>query len=318
MNSVFLDKIRNFNNTSSYFIIDSNLRKHYSGLFNLIDSPKYFVEGGEQCKTLKVFEECVDFLIEHEIHRYSQIIAIGGGTVNDLSGFIASTILRGIEWISIPTTVLSTIDASIGGKVGINTKYGKNLVGNFHNPKEIIVEPEFLKSLNDYEVSNGHGELLKYAFLDKDIFNALNKKSDIFTIYKMCMDYKKKITTEDFKENGLRKILNLGHTFGHAFEKKNNTSHGLSVARGIEVILQLFTPGLLSDYSSLIAKLKIDKYIDSLTARDFDNIFNYIAKDKKRSDNDKIDIIIPRDIGEIEIKTLSLSELENMVVKTWN
>ena len=75
------------------------------------------------------------------------------------------------------------------------------------------------------------------------------------------MDYKKKITTEDFKENGLRKILNLGHTFGHAFEKKNNTSHGLSVARGIEVILQLFTPGLLSDYSSLIAKLKIDKYI---------------------------------------------------------
>ena len=175
---------------------------------------------GEKAKSFEVFERTCEELLEQGIHRNFHIIACGGGATSDISGFIAASLLRGLSWSVLPTTLLSMVDASIGGKTGINSRFGKNLIGAFHMPDHVWLNPLFLETLPQVESLNGYGEVLKYSFLDKEIQEVLlNSKSKIGEIIQLCANYKNKLVAEDFKEKGPRKYLNLGHTFGHAFEK---------------------------------------------------------------------------------------------------
>lgn len=195
---------------------------------------------GEDGKTFSEYKNCIEYFIQKGVNRNSHLIAIGGGAISDLGGFVASTLLRGISWSVVPTTLLSMIDASIGGKVGINTDKYKNLIGSFHLPDTVLFYYPFLETLSEKEFRSGLGELVKYCFLDKEIYNTLMSSKDLNEVLYDCSNYKKKIVGKDFKENNKRKILNLGHTFGHAIEKIYQKSHGESVVWGMVVIFILF------------------------------------------------------------------------------
>lgn len=196
----------------------------------LIDSP-------EKSKNFREIESICEYFLEKKIRRDSCLYVVGGGATSDLGGFVASIILRGINWIVVPTTLLSIVDASIGGKTAINTKYGKNLIGSFHFPKRSLYCSHFLSTLDKKEIDCGMGEVLKYLLLDPSLYS---KNRDELVVN--CANYKKRIIEEDPFEKGIRKILNFGHTFGHSFEKNSNLNHGRSVLLGLHLETLLFNP----------------------------------------------------------------------------
>ncbi|MEI8348393.1 MAG: hypothetical protein WCG27_13070, partial [Pseudomonadota bacterium] len=142
---------------------------------------------GENCKKLSEYERCVEFFLEKGIHRQAHILAVGGGATSDFAGFVASTILRGISWSVVPTTLLSMVDAAIGGKVALNSRFGKNLVGAFHPPHEVWINSTFLQSLSPEEIVSGKGEIIKYAFLDKNIFQQIISGAKIEDVIRSCV-----------------------------------------------------------------------------------------------------------------------------------
>ena len=204
---------------------------------------------GEKVKNMNDFQSAVEFFLDKGIHRNAHLVAIGGGATSDFAGFVAATILRGIEWSVIPTTLLSMVDASIGGKVAVNSKSGKNLIGAFHLPTNVWISPSFLDTLNANETLSGLGEVLKYCFLDYKIYDLVIRKVSIDEVINACAKLKEKLTEEDLKEVGIRKILNLGHSFGHAIEFIYSIPHGEAVMWGISLIFKLFGTAILFTYS---------------------------------------------------------------------
>jgi 3-dehydroquinate synthase len=201
---------------------------------------------GEQSKSREVKERIEDEMFDEGFSRDTLIIALGGGIVTDLAGFVAATFCRGIPYISIPTTLLGMVDASHGGKVGVNTRHGKNLIGAFHRPLDVIVDLTFLQTLPQEELLNGKAEIIKYGLIHtKEI---LGKALDVELIEE-CIRIKKEIVLLDPLDKGIRRILNFGHTFGHAVEKVYgyNISHGQAVALGMVLESNVsFECGLLS------------------------------------------------------------------------
>jgi|LULL01.1.fsa_nt_gb 3-dehydroquinate synthetase len=264
-----------------YIVVDKRLLNFYPKIHEIVEKKKSFVlDEPEACKNFVKYSEALNFFLDKGITRKSRILAIGGGATSDFAGFVAATVLRGVSWDIIPTTLLSMIDACIGGKVGINTIQGKNLVGAFHLPERIIYCFDFLKTLDELELSSGKGELLKYAFLDKEIYHyILDFGLDEELILK-CAKFKQQIIEKDFQEAGQRKILNLGHTFGHAIEKLMSIPHGIAVYYGLEMIIRLFNLELYKDLS--YAKEKISLEISPLQKMDFDHFWQYLSYDKKR------------------------------------
>ena len=205
-------------------IILRNLKKYkvYSYAFN----------ANEKTKSIKTTTSLIEKLLLRNFNRADLIIGVGGGITIDLSGFVASILKRGINFISIPTTLLSQVDAAVGGKTGVNSKYGKNLIGSFSQPKLVISDTSFLKSLSKKEMVCGYAEILKHAIIkDKKFFNWLklntkhifsyHPKRLIYAIKKSC-NIKLSFVNKDVTEKNLRMILNFGHTFAHAIEVKNN------------------------------------------------------------------------------------------------
>ncbi len=241
-----------WNDVSKYFIItDSNVKRLYGDEFlktlrsYKIETHLLSVPAGEKSKTRKTKERLEDNLIKLKADRNSLIIALGGGMIGDLAGFVAATFMRGIPFIQIPTTLLSQVDSSIGGKVAVNHPHGKNLIGAFYQPKKVFIDFETLKTLPEKEFRNGMAEVIKYtAILDNQLFSYLQQyhqkimwknKSSLVHIIKRCCELKKMIVEKDEKETGLRRILNFGHTIGHAVESLSNykLSHGEAVAIGM-------------------------------------------------------------------------------------
>lgn len=222
-------------------ILDCSTKVH-----NIILAP------GEQLKSFVNLTKVANEILKNNPDRNSTIIALGGGVIGDLSGFVASIMLRGINFIQIPTTFLAQVDSSVGGKTGINTNYGKNLIGSFYQPKLVLIDPNTLLSLSDREYYSGYVEALKYGLIDMaDFFTFLDKNKeniknkDIHTLSKIistCCNAKARIVAEDEKEKGKRALLNLGHTFAHSLEKETNYSellkHGEAVALGIILALK--------------------------------------------------------------------------------
>ena len=215
---------------------------------NFIDIP-----GGDQTKNIDQLNEIIEKVLTYGIDRQNVIIAFGGGVIGDIAGFAASILLRGINYIQVPTTLLSQVDSSVGGKTGINSKIGKNLIGSFHQPQAVLADINILKTLPNREFRAGFAEVVKYGLIkDLEFFNWLNQEYDSIFIYdkiklqkmitKSC-EIKAKIIKNDEKEGGKRALLNLGHTFAHAIESFGNFDgriiHGEAVSIGICLAFRL-------------------------------------------------------------------------------
>jgi len=289
-------------NENVFCIIDSKIKNHL--YYSKQKKIKIIsIKCGEKVKTFIEYKELAEKLIKSNINRKSAIIAIGGGTLGDLVGFVASTILRGLDFYFIPTTLLSQVDSSIGGKNGINTSYGKNLLGTFHQPKRVLIDVSFLNSLPLREIRSGYAEIIKHAlikdysffcWLEKNTKKLLNLNKSILeeAIYKSIM-IKLFYVTKDEKEfstkNNSRAILNFGHTIGHAIESHynyKNFNHGEAIAIG------MITEAKISNYLGLLSNNELEriiKHFSKYKLKIFDNVLKnkilikYLSRDKKNS-----------------------------------
>ena len=275
------------------------------------------IKGSEKIKNFNNYEILTKKILSFGVDRNSIVIAIGGGTIGDLSGFVASTILRGVKFILIPTTLLSQVDSSIGGKNGINTNLGKNLIGTFYQPEEVFIDPKILKSLPKKELQSGYAEIVKHALInDIFFFNWLDKNyKRIFKFEQNALVYaihksikiKAKFIETDSKEilinNKSRALLNFGHTFGHAletlYEYKNKITHGEAISIGMIIASKLSNKLSTLKTSELI---KITDHFCKVGLPIYDNkinnkkILSIIQKDKKNNDG-KINLILLKKIG---------------------
>jgi 3-dehydroquinate synthetase len=301
-------------NQIEFIIIDKKVFDLYPRIATSLENKNYYlIDDPEKNKNLQDYQKITNYLLSKKISRKNQILAIGGGAVSDLVGFVAATVLRGVDWQVIPTTLLAMIDASIGGKVGINTESGKNLLGAFHEPKKIHLFPEFISSLPEQEVKSGQGELLKYTFLSEDIYNDVLKNGYSDSLIAKCTDYKKHIIGFDLFEKGPRKTLNFGHTFGHAIEKSLNIPHGIAVYFGIKMILEVYSPNLIDNFTKIVHKLEFN--FDDLPKMEFEKFCHYLSFDKKRNEHGAIEFIIPRAIGDMEISPYEIDNVSKEVEK---
>jgi len=291
---------------------------------------KYF-KANEKNKSQKTVNQILEILLNKNFSRKDCLISIGGGITGDVGAFSASIFKRGLQFINVPTTLLSQVDSSIGGKTGINSKYGKNLIGSFYQPKIVLSDMIFLKSLPKREIICGYGEILKHSLIaDKNFYNFLNKnfldilkiKSPVIekTIFKSCK-IKKNFVEKDENERNLRKTLNFGHTFGHAFEAtlgfSKKLNHGEAVILGINTALNfsLFEKLLNKrDHISVINHIRKFKLPFSLknyfTPKDIKKIIFFMNKDKKNI-TEKINLILLKKIGHTLIdKTYNQKNLE--------
>ena len=258
---------------------------------------KIILKHGEQAKSVQNFQKILNFLADNNFDRTDLIVAVGGGVVGDISGFVASSYLRGIQFIQIPTTLLAQVDSSVGGKTAINIVAGKNLVGAFYNPKGVIIDTTVLNSLPNREFKAGLAEVIKYAFIqNKSLFSLLKKYTKkillkdqkiIEEIIFLSLQTKAMIVTKDERENGIRAILNFGHTFGHAIEahgKYKKILHGEAVAKGMKVASKIsYLENLISEkeHKEVIALLQNFEFDLSLKQYKYRELKPYIFRDKK-------------------------------------
>ncbi|KYM41149.1 3-dehydroquinate synthase [Fusobacterium necrophorum subsp. funduliforme] len=322
------EKIQSFINNSNYskvvFITDKTvdlLYPKHTFLFNEY-CHKYVIESGELSKNIKTYYKIIRFLSSINVDRHSLIVTFGGGVVGDLGGFVASTYMRGIDYIQIPTTLLSMVDASIGSKTAINTEDGKNLIGTFYNPRCVFIDFKFLKTLPDKELRNGLSEIIKSAIIkDRELFDMIVSKNiyekDVMNnIIIRCIYIKKKVVGNDFKELSERQLLNFGHTIGHAIEKISNfsISHGYAISTGMAMISKAY---YRLDYISEETYLQIinilKKYQLPISCEyNKERIYQEVLKDKKNI-GDKINLIYPQKIGCAVIDSVSRKKLENII-----
>ena len=298
-----------------------------------------YLNSNEKNKSQKSVDKIINFLLKNNFKRNDCVISIGGGIIGDLTGYAASIFKRGLLYVNIPTTLLAQVDSSIGGKTGINSKYGKNLIGSFYQPKLVISDISFLKSLPKREIFCGYAEIFKHSLIsDRTFFNFLNKNIKKIlnletpfiekSIYRSCI-IKKKVVEKDFKERGLRKILNFGHTFGHAYEASfgysSKLNHGEAVILGISSaakfghhnkILNTKDYKLISDHIKKIdKKLSLINYFKKNNIR---KIIKFMSNDKKNSD-DKINLILLKKIGLANFKNkFNLKKIENFFLNYFN
>lgn len=202
-------------------------RKVFDGYPEILEGLNFIaIPSGESSKSMEVYLNILEQMIQLGISRKGIVIAFGGGVVGDLAGFVAATYMRGIRFVQIPTTLLAMVDSSVGGKVGINLKAGKNLVGAFHQPEAVFIDPRFLETLPAREFTNGMGEVIKYGLgFDEALFEKLVRLSpdkvafQIDEIILRCLTIKARVIMEDEKDHGVRNLMNFGHTIGHAIEQ---------------------------------------------------------------------------------------------------
>lgn len=305
-----LDNLKNYidKNKQILIITDDNIPVGYMDTIkNILNNNIYsfVIEHGENSKSIINYQKIMSFLLEHNFTREDIIINLGGGVVSDFGGFVASTYKRGINYINVPTTTLSMIDSSIGGKVGINYDGYKNIIGAFYEPSLVIVDIELLSSLDERNYYNGLVEALKMALLDSTSFFKLFKEKNIDEIIYQSLLFKKRIVEADEKDLGIRKILNFGHTIGHAIEAKymNEIYHGEAVAYGMIPFID--DANLKQEVLDILQSMHIT--IDNNKYQDLDK---YIANDKKNSYLNKelyINVIKLKNIGNPYIEKIKLS-----------
>ena len=283
------------------------------------------VAGGEESKTLASAADLYDRLLDARIDRTGVLVTLGGGVVGDLGGFVAATYMRGIDFVQIPTTLLAQVDASIGGKVGVDLPRGKNLVGAFYQPKRVLIDPDVLATLPRREFSSGLAELIKHGIIaDQELFAFIRSETEALrrldrnvletAIARSC-EIKAGIVARDERESGIRAVLNYGHTVGHAVEAATGFA---KYAHGEAVSIGMVTAALISEAKGLAARGTAEEIADGLAAVglpvalsddvDTDAIVGAMTYDKKTMFG-KLRFVLPRRIGEVEV-TDAVTEAE--------
>ena len=326
-----LKNIESYLEDRRYFLVTNNkVAKIYSDLIKKFDKKNtIIIKDGEKYKNLKTIEYILNKLLDNKIERKDCIIAFGGGVIGDMAGFCASSVLRGVDFIQIPTTLLSQVDSSVGGKTGFNDKHGKNLIGAFLQPKKVLIDPITLNTLSHSDFQSGMGEVIKYAFIENscgakkffnlfDTFEKLNPntiKDKIEDIIYACVSIKAAVVEQDEKEKGLRALLNLGHTYAHAIEKLTNykTPHGQAVAQGIKMalktsLLRNFIDETYYNYGISI----IDKYnlVPKSVKLNPNKALEIMKSDKKVRDS-KINLILPLTFAQAK----SFDDTDELLIK---
>lgn len=289
-------------------------------LKSMYDVKLIVVEEGEQSKQLSTVTSIYDQLIDYEITRYDGIVALGGGVIGDLVGFVASTYMRGICYIQIPTTLLSQVDSSVGSKVAIDYKGTKNLMGSFYDPICVLIDPVVLQTLPNEYLKDGLAEVLKYAFIDDLQLYTLLQQHNINTILDcieevivLCVCCKKRFVEEDRFDKGKRMLLNFGHTIGHAIESYYDYKtyrHGSAVAIGMNLISIISEKKKQSNQGVSNKVISLLKQYNLLFDFDLEmkDLVEYLLKDKKRED-DLFHFIVLEDLGHAVIYKDSISYL---------
>lgn len=329
------DSILEYLGAKNYIVvINKTVYKLYSKILKFPKENIFIVKDGESQKNFNTYKKILEFALKKNLTREDAIIAIGGGVVGDLTGFVTSTYMRGISYIQVPTTLLACTDSSVGGKTAINTKYGKNLVGTFYQPDAVFINVNFLKTLNICQYKSGLGEVIKYGFIEKNCdctqdFNLLNYldvnvekilERDILILQElieMCIKLKIAVVQKDEKESNLRKILNLGHTYAHAIETITNYkryTHGQCVIEGIKKALDIsFNLNLIDKEYKFLSLDLIKKYgYKSLPNYNINKVLDLIKKDKKAKQG-CISYVLPCDYAKVEIKVITFEQLREIL-----
>ena len=305
-----------------FVILDQKVEQIYGSsirkVINGFAVKKYFLvlPASERIKSFKTVSQIFTSLYKEKFARDTLILAIGGGTIGDVAGFAASTYMRGVSLVHVPTTLLSAVDSSIGGKTGINFKEAKNFIGTFHQPSLVLIDTNFLKSLPEEELISGFGEVIKYSYLtDSKLYSTLLSNYDLLLkkylrffdkiIYESAKIKAAVVSKDEFEKSGLRKILNFGHTFAHAFESNSayKLSHGKAVIAGIISALSLsFEMGLINE-KQLIYMLELPlKFKSAIHPENIKEkeILRLMAYDKKNREG-KIKLVLIKNFGEIVV-----------------
>lgn len=302
----------------SIIITDNNIHRLYGHLFT--DYRVLIIDSGESSKTWETIHVLVEKLAQFEAHKNTKLIAIGGGMITDIVGFLASIYMRGIPFAFVPTSLLGMVDAAIGGKNGINVGLYKNMLGTIRQPEFILFDTSFLETLPLAEWSNGFAEIIKYAFIkDASIFKQLSEANlnsykirpdKLNALIDLCVQHKNEIVLADEQEKHLRKTLNFGHTTGHAFETLYGLDHGHAVALGMIV-------ALIASEQHMQLPIEIRSHLVQLLHQfglptqlrfDVDKVIQTLKRDKKRQQG-SIDFILLTDIGSACIHPLNFDEI---------
>lgn len=302
-----------------FIITDDNVNKYYGDkISNELKGSDFEVKllslkPGEETKNFNTLPIVYNELLDFNLTRSDLIIALGGGVIGDLAGFVASTYLRGVDFVQIPTSLLAQVDSSVGGKVAVDLDRGKNLVGSFYHPKCVLIDPEVLNTLEDRFFIDGMAEVIKYGCIkDKEFFDYLEKMennkqliNNMEVVIHKCCDIKRQVVENDEKDKGERMLLNFGHTLGHAIEQHYNYtkySHGEGVAIGMYVISKiseekgLTKKGTSQRIKDILVKYNLPYELDV----NIEETLEAINLDKKKLGND-LNVIILKEIGSSEI-----------------
>lgn len=296
-------------------VMSQKVYKLYSGDLNFNENEIFILSDGEQEKNYKNYLKIINRAFEMGLNRKDVIIAVGGGVVGDIAGFVASTYMRGIDFIQVPTTLLSAVDSSVGGKTAIDLPNAKNIIGTFYQPKKVLININFFKTLDERQFMSGLGEVLKYAFIEESchynislfLFEFLTLSCEkilerepltIIRLIEYCLNLKIAVVSQDEKESGLRKVLNFGHTLGHALEtitKYKKYTHGEAVVYGMFFIIEWAYQNEYINYSYYKLSMDLlDKYGFKPLNKKYsaEKIIEIMKKDKKAS-TDRINFIVP-------------------------
>ena len=319
-----VSNVMNFPMQNPIIVTDENVAKHHLEQIRMIlpDAKSIILSAGEEYKNLESISRLWKAFLENGLDRKSTVIALGGGVIGDMSGFAASTYMRGINWIAVPTTLLSMVDASIGGKTGFDLPEGKNLVGSFYPPKLVLADPSLLLTLTDRELCSGMAEVVKHGIIsDPELFELCRHdmdwvKNNLEEIVKRAIAVKIKVIEEDPYEKGIRAALNLGHTVGHAVElvSKFELRHGEAIAIGTVAEARyaeqigIANKGLADGISTMLTGLGLP--VELPMDMPPGEIINAMRMDKKKNAK-VIRFALPAEIGKVEL--VDVSDLESVI-----
>ncbi|TFB23969.1 3-dehydroquinate synthase [Filobacillus milosensis] len=282
----------------------------------------FIIPSGEQSKSLTKYEEIQKYLLNNNFDRHSAIIALGGGVVGDLAGFVAATYMRGIDFIQVPTTLLAH-DSSVGGKVGINLLDTKNILGSFYPPQAVIYDTEMLQSLNEQELRSGFAEMVKHGFIfNVDLLNELKGINTIDPSHPLfdqwlikSLSVKKHFVEQDEHEGNIRRFLNFGHTLGHAIEStKSHVTHGECVMYGM--LFAIYLSDCINDKDEKLFNEELVNWVKNLgfplnliNISDISTVSDKMLNDKKNS-NQFINFVLLNDLGEPFVSPFSIEKIE--------
>ena len=310
----------------NFVVTDSNVHTLYSAWFEKYfpDAEIFVLPAGEENKNFSSLYSILEKMARAGMRRTSRMFAVGGGVVGDIAGLAAALYMRGISCVQIPTTLLAQVDSSVGGKTAVDLDGVKNIVGAFYQPCEVLISPEFLATLPVREIKCGLGEIVKYAALNAEIFDALTQNADKFSdltflssLTTMCVRHKAQVVQADEKEKGERKSLNVGHTTGHAIELTSGLSHGESVLYGMRLETKIAIGQGVCDKAygeKLLSVVDNALTVAPHSVPDFsciDGIAEKAKSDKKNTDDEKIRLAVAQKKGEWTMLALTFTQYKN-------